>query len=179
MTAALCDVLDEWTPPELLDAATKTSTNGNGAVSSGGGAGAPFLTTKRLHQIMEDKLLKDGNGSQPIFKQLLPVDPEQYITLPNLLQYNGGGGAGAGGGVVGPVDGGGMTMVPSSARGRAMMMGDVDVDDRRDAPSVARRARSVRSVRSLKARSPDGYDVEEREDRRGRDGREGRGYALV
>ncbi|KAH6839536.1 hypothetical protein B0I37DRAFT_386665 [Chaetomium sp. MPI-CAGE-AT-0009] len=33
---------------------------------------------------MEDKLQKRSVGSQPIFKQLLPQDPEQYITLPNL-----------------------------------------------------------------------------------------------
>lgn len=55
----------------------------------GGGAGRPvgagqFLTTKRLHQLMEDKLQKRSVGSQPIFKQLLPQDPEQYITLPKL-----------------------------------------------------------------------------------------------
>ncbi|KAL2158152.1 hypothetical protein VTH06DRAFT_4720 [Thermothelomyces fergusii] len=55
----------------------------------GGGASRPvgagrFLTTKRLHQLMEDKLQKRSVGSQPIFKQLLPQDPEQYITLPNL-----------------------------------------------------------------------------------------------
>jgi hypothetical protein len=35
---------------------------------------------------MEDKLQKRGVGSQPIFKQLLPQDPEQYITLPNLRE---------------------------------------------------------------------------------------------
>ncbi|KAK3681059.1 hypothetical protein B0T22DRAFT_388620 [Podospora appendiculata] len=65
MTAALCDVLDGWDRDD----------QGQGQ----------WLTTKRLHQIMEDRLQKDSVGSQPIFKQLLPVDPEQYITLPNLL----------------------------------------------------------------------------------------------
>jgi hypothetical protein len=35
---------------------------------------------------MEAKLLKRSVGSQPIFKQLLPQDPEQYITLPNLRE---------------------------------------------------------------------------------------------
>jgi hypothetical protein len=48
--------------------------------------GGQFLTTKRLHQLMEDKLQKRSVGSQPIFKQLLPQDPEQYITLPNLRE---------------------------------------------------------------------------------------------
>jgi hypothetical protein len=62
MTAALCEVLD--------DHATK-------------GGRAP-LTTKRLHQIMEDRLQKTAVGSQPIFKQLLPRDPERHITLPML-----------------------------------------------------------------------------------------------
>ncbi len=56
-----------------------------GASLSSPSAVSPFLTTKRLHQIMEDRLQKDSAGSQPIFKQLLPHDPEQYITLPNLL----------------------------------------------------------------------------------------------
>ncbi|KAK0623710.1 hypothetical protein B0T14DRAFT_477676 [Immersiella caudata] len=74
MTAAMCDVLDEWVPSQPpRDGGSRTTSP------------APFLTTKRLHQIMEDKLLKDSVGSQPIFKQLLPHDPEQYITLPNLL----------------------------------------------------------------------------------------------
>jgi hypothetical protein len=62
----------------------------------GGGASGPvgggqFLTTKRLHQLMEHKLQKRSVGSQPIFKQLLPQDPEQYITLPNLRRRVGGG----------------------------------------------------------------------------------------
>lgn len=60
MTAALCDVLDDYARE---------------------GAGTS-LTTKRLHQIMEDRLQKSSVGSQPIYKQLLPMDPEQYITLP-------------------------------------------------------------------------------------------------
>jgi hypothetical protein len=38
---------------------------------------------------MEDKLQKRSVGSQPIFKQLLPQDPEQYITLPNLRRRDG------------------------------------------------------------------------------------------
>lgn len=42
------------------------------------------ITTKRLHQLLEDRLQKQSVGSQPIFKQLFPLDPEQYITLPNL-----------------------------------------------------------------------------------------------
>ncbi|KAK3313581.1 hypothetical protein B0H66DRAFT_594453 [Apodospora peruviana] len=71
MTAAMCEVLDEWAPD--LHTSPRPS---------------PFLTTKRLHQIMEEKLQKDSVGSQPIFKQLLPHDPEQYITLPNLLDRN-------------------------------------------------------------------------------------------
>ncbi|KAL2195376.1 hypothetical protein P885DRAFT_70483 [Corynascus similis CBS 632.67] len=40
--------------------------------------------TAALCELMEDKLQKRSVGSQPIFKQLLPLDPEQYITLPNL-----------------------------------------------------------------------------------------------
>ncbi|KAL1838713.1 hypothetical protein VTJ49DRAFT_2278 [Mycothermus thermophilus] len=46
-----------------------------------------YLTTKRLHQLMEHKLQKRSVGSQPIFKQLLPLDPEQYVTLPNLRKW--------------------------------------------------------------------------------------------
>lgn len=130
MTAALCEVLDEWVPPvpttpALATAKSETAIGGGvmgsgsgsrsrsraasadaaGAGSGGGGsggggegkgvvgggAGGPvgggqFLTTKRLHQLMEDKLQKRSVGSQPIFKQLLPQDPEQYITLPNLRE---------------------------------------------------------------------------------------------
>ncbi|KAK4246067.1 nipped-B-like protein B [Corynascus novoguineensis] len=102
MTAALCEVLDEWEslpaapqpPPSSSRAASVII--GGGAVGGGGGGigggtvgGPPVgagqsLTTKRLHQLMEDKLQKRSVGSQPIFKQLLPLDPEQYITLPNL-----------------------------------------------------------------------------------------------
>jgi len=74
----MCDVLEEWVPgPPRRDPKNPRTTSPS--------ASAPFLTTKRLHQIMEDKLQKDSVGSQPIFKQLLPHDPEQYITLPNLL----------------------------------------------------------------------------------------------
>jgi hypothetical protein len=40
---------------------------------------------------MEHKLQKRSVGSQPIFKQLLPQDPEQYITLPNLRRREGAG----------------------------------------------------------------------------------------
>lgn len=65
MTAAMCEVLDEWVPGRRDE---KDS----------------LLTTKRLHQVMEDRLQKDSAGSQPIFKQLLPRDPEQYIVLPDL-----------------------------------------------------------------------------------------------
>ncbi|KAK3296463.1 uncharacterized protein B0H64DRAFT_398332 [Chaetomium fimeti] len=138
MTAALCEVLDEWVPPipagavvpglvtaksevgvmatagragsgsrsrsraASADAAAAAAVRdvgvggeaGKGVV--GGGAGGPvgggqFLTTKRLHQLMEDKLQKRSVGSQPIFKQLLPQDPEQYITLPNLRNRDAGG----------------------------------------------------------------------------------------
>jgi len=112
MTAALCEVLDEWEslpaapqpPPSSSRAASVVSAGvndvgdvlvGGGAVGGGGGIGGgavggppvgagQSLTTKRLHQLMEDKLQKRSVGSQPIFKQLLPLDPEQYITLPNL-----------------------------------------------------------------------------------------------
>ena len=113
MTAAMCEVLDEFVPPPPVSvsvsakqrsrsrsadpvtaaaAATETGGGGGGAAAgagAAGGAGGPvggglFLTTKRLHQLMEDKLQKRSVGSQPIFKQLLPLDPEQYITLPNL-----------------------------------------------------------------------------------------------
>ncbi|KAK5655230.1 hypothetical protein OQA88_5797 [Cercophora sp. LCS_1] len=65
MTAAMCEILDEWVPGRRDE---KDS----------------ILTTKRLHQVMEDRLQKDSAGSQPIFKQLLPRDPEQYIVLPDL-----------------------------------------------------------------------------------------------
>jgi hypothetical protein len=102
MTAAMCEVLDEWVPPSpssglarsaSADAVTPAVGVGGGVVI-GGGAGGPvgagqFLTTKRLHQLMEDKLQKRSVGSQPIFKQLLPQDPEQYITLPNLRRRDG------------------------------------------------------------------------------------------
>ncbi|KAK3339800.1 hypothetical protein B0T25DRAFT_467171, partial [Lasiosphaeria hispida] len=100
MTAAMCDILDEWVPGHGL-LPDPMGPNGNGVVNGGGGAvtgklgtpltlasppaGSPFITTKRLHQIMEDRLQKNSAGSQPIFKQLLPHDPEQHITLPNLL----------------------------------------------------------------------------------------------
>ncbi|KAH6612259.1 hypothetical protein B0J18DRAFT_77352 [Chaetomium sp. MPI-SDFR-AT-0129] len=106
MTAAMCSVLDEWVPPALPPAGTaaksasrsrsrSTSTshdsedNDKKTKQTGGGTPGPvgagqYLTTKRLHQLMEDKLQKGPAGSQPIFKQLLPQDPEQYITLPNL-----------------------------------------------------------------------------------------------
>lgn len=80
MTAAMCQVLDGWgvSGDPLLE-----GSGGKKGILKGGGAGAA-LTTKRLHQIMEDRLQKESVGSQPIFKQLLPHDPEQYITLPNL-----------------------------------------------------------------------------------------------
>ncbi|KAG7290099.1 hypothetical protein NEMBOFW57_000094 [Staphylotrichum longicolle] len=108
MTAAMCAVLDEWVPPpsssnsvsvsrsrsksrsKSADGGVAAAGGGRGeGVVVGGGAGGPvgggqFLTTKRLHQLMEDRLQKRAVGSQPIFKQLLPQDPEQYITLPNL-----------------------------------------------------------------------------------------------
>lgn len=113
MTAAMCEVLDEWVPSAATttsggrsrsnsaDAATAAAAAAaaagaaaaggkkGGGVGVGGGAAGPvgggqFLTTKRLHQLMEEKLRKRSVGSQPIFKQLLPQDPEQYITLPNL-----------------------------------------------------------------------------------------------
>lgn len=103
MTAAMCAVLDEWVPPSSSVSRSRSksrskSADGGGAGGQGagagggvvgGGAGGPvgggqFLTTKRLHQLMEDRLQKRAVGSQPIFKQLLPQDPEQYITLPNL-----------------------------------------------------------------------------------------------
>lgn len=87
MTAAMCEVLDEWVPPEH------------------GGIAPPFLTTKRLHQVMEEKLQRNSVGSQPIFKQLLPGDPEQYITLPNLLDRGVGGGYGGGYGGLGGLGG--------------------------------------------------------------------------
>ncbi len=105
MTAAMCEVLDGWVPsatagnggrsrsnsadPATAAAAAAAAGGKKGGISVGGGAAGPvgggqFLTTKRLHQLMEDKLQKRSVGSQPIFKQLLPQDPEQYITLPNL-----------------------------------------------------------------------------------------------
>ncbi|KAJ4287045.1 hypothetical protein N0V88_007810 [Collariella sp. IMI 366227] len=64
MTAAMCEVLDGWMPPAVPASGT--------------------CSRNRLHQLMEDRLQKRAVGSQPIFKQLLPQDPEQYITLPNL-----------------------------------------------------------------------------------------------
>ncbi|KAK4195356.1 hypothetical protein QBC40DRAFT_259098 [Triangularia verruculosa] len=71
MTATLCLVLDE-----------------NAAAAAGGNNNnETVLTTKRLHQLMEERLQKKSNGvgtSQPIFKQLLPLDPERKIHLPNL-----------------------------------------------------------------------------------------------
>lgn len=104
MTAALCEVLEEWVPSQSGGESRAASpgkggevavegggVNGNGVVNGGGAGGggaggAGVLTTKRLHQLMEDKLQKRSVGSQPIFKQLLPHDPEQYITLPNLRE---------------------------------------------------------------------------------------------
>ncbi|KAL2126622.1 hypothetical protein VTI74DRAFT_525 [Chaetomium olivicolor] len=97
MTAAMCEVLDEWVPPThptttasrnaspaaAAAAAAATATSGCGSAAGPVGGGM-YLTTKRLHQLMEDRLQKRAVGSQPIFKQLLPQDPEQYITLPNL-----------------------------------------------------------------------------------------------
>lgn len=80
MTAAMCQVLDGW---GVSGDALLEGSGGKKGILKGGGAGAA-LTTKRLHQIMEDRLQKESVGSQPIFKQLLPHDPEQYITLPNL-----------------------------------------------------------------------------------------------
>jgi hypothetical protein len=102
MTAAMCEVLDEWVPPPAAAAPARSAsadavpgTGGGVGVGGGAGAGGPvgagqFLTTKRLHQLMEDKLQKRSVGSQPIFKQLLPQDPEQYITLPNLRRRDAG-----------------------------------------------------------------------------------------
>lgn len=91
MTAAMCDVLDEWVPGQGIPGlAPKNLVVKKGITTSPGGGGGGedcmFLTTKRLHQIMEHRLQKDSVGSQPIFKQLLPHDPEQYITLPNLFE---------------------------------------------------------------------------------------------
>ncbi|KAH8898968.1 hypothetical protein GQ53DRAFT_759188 [Thozetella sp. PMI_491] len=63
MTAGLCDALDVYYAEET---------------------GKP-LTTKRLHQIVEDRLQKKSVGAQPIFKQLLPVDGDKHITLPVFL----------------------------------------------------------------------------------------------
>lgn len=87
------------TPPPPLQAAHSSPASVAGAAAAGGAGaavgggcrssafgGGQFLTTKRLHQLMEDKLQKRSVGSQPIFKQLLPHDPEQYITLPNLRE---------------------------------------------------------------------------------------------
>ncbi|KAK0736451.1 hypothetical protein B0T21DRAFT_383979 [Apiosordaria backusii] len=72
MTETLCLVLDE-----------------NAAAAAGNNE--TVLTTKRLHQLMEERLQKKSNGvgtSQPIFKQLLPLDPERKIHLPNLTMMN-------------------------------------------------------------------------------------------
>ncbi|KAK4639906.1 hypothetical protein QC761_700740 [Podospora bellae-mahoneyi] len=66
MTATLCNILDD---------------------NAAQGANKTVLTTKRLHQLIEESLQKKNNGvgtSQPIFKQLLPLDPERKIHLPNL-----------------------------------------------------------------------------------------------
>ncbi|KAK0671333.1 hypothetical protein QBC41DRAFT_58848 [Cercophora samala] len=66
MTATLCNILDD---------------------NAAAGSNETVLTTKRLHQLIEEKLQKKNNGvgtSQPIFKQLLPLDPERKIHLPNL-----------------------------------------------------------------------------------------------
>jgi hypothetical protein len=82
MSATLCDVLSENAednPPELRGRSRLRSRSGDASQKAAGG-----LTTKRLHQIMEDRLQKESLGSQPIFKQLLPADPEMYITLPNF-----------------------------------------------------------------------------------------------
>ncbi|KAK4131564.1 hypothetical protein BT67DRAFT_387609, partial [Trichocladium antarcticum] len=95
MTAALCEVLNECVPPPAETSSGNSRSTSPGpvggaaaaaaaAVPAGAGSGGGALTTKRLHQLMEDKLQKRAVGSQPIFKQLLPQDPEQYITLPNL-----------------------------------------------------------------------------------------------
>ncbi|KAH7629309.1 hypothetical protein B0T09DRAFT_154477 [Sordaria sp. MPI-SDFR-AT-0083] len=95
MTSAMCDVLDEWPGPDgggLESSGMLVSTHGGGPGGHGGYAGK-WLTTRKLHQIVESKLQRDAamtavglrSASQPIFKQLLPVDlPERYITLPNL-----------------------------------------------------------------------------------------------
>ncbi|EAA28880.3 hypothetical protein GE21DRAFT_3852 [Neurospora crassa] len=92
MTSAMCDVLDEW-PAGPDDAALQDLvTTGHGG-GGGGGYTGKWLTTRKLHQIVESKLQRNAgmtavglrSASQPIFKQLLPVDlPERYITLPNL-----------------------------------------------------------------------------------------------
>ncbi|KAK4186677.1 hypothetical protein QBC35DRAFT_255841 [Podospora australis] len=78
MTAKMCEVLDEWIPEVMCG--SEKGMNGSGGNNNG------VLTTKRLHQLMEDRLQKKSAGSQPIFKQLLPHDPEQYITLPNFRE---------------------------------------------------------------------------------------------
>ena len=95
MTSAMCDVLDKWPGPDNAGMETSgmlVSTRGGGPNGQGGYAGK-WLTTRKLHQIVESKLQRDAamtpvglrSASQPIFKQLLPVDlPERYITLPNL-----------------------------------------------------------------------------------------------
>ncbi|KAK1751423.1 nipped-B-like protein B [Echria macrotheca] len=83
MTAVMCDVLEEWVPGQGLHRDPSLGRR-NDALSTPSVV-SPFLTTKKLHQIMEHRLQKDKGGSQPIFKQLLPHDPEQYITLPHLL----------------------------------------------------------------------------------------------
>ncbi|KAK4176779.1 hypothetical protein QBC36DRAFT_238141 [Triangularia setosa] len=77
MTATLCSVLDE-----------------NATLGNNNNETAAVLTTKRLHQLMEERLQKKSNGvgtSQPIFKQLLPLDPERKIHLPNLKNHKGRG----------------------------------------------------------------------------------------
>lgn len=93
MTAAMCGVLDEWAAcaahHSRAGSADSAGRKGRSPVGSAGeknGAEgiAEALTTKRLHQLMEERLQKTSVGSQPIFKQLLPEDPEQYITLPNF-----------------------------------------------------------------------------------------------
>ncbi|KAJ4399514.1 hypothetical protein N0V85_005998 [Neurospora sp. IMI 360204] len=88
MTSAMCDVLDEWPGPD--DAGLETSgmlVSSYGCGPSGhGGYSGKWLTTRKLHQIVESKLQRDAamtavglrSASQPIFKQLLPVDlPER------------------------------------------------------------------------------------------------------
>jgi hypothetical protein len=88
MTAAMCEVLEEWVPPPSADATASPARSAGETTTVTPGSGSGVLTTKRLHQLMEDKLQKRSVGSQPIFKQLLPHDPEQYITLPNLREVD-------------------------------------------------------------------------------------------